>query len=47
MKQSVIKYDEISDILRMPPGTVATLINRAKSKFKKTAKHYNLMVNHD
>ncbi|MBN1995903.1 RNA polymerase sigma factor [candidate division KSB1 bacterium] len=31
------KYDEISDILRKPPGTVATLLNRAKSKFKKIA----------
>jgi len=41
------KYDEISDILCKPPGTVATLINRAKSKFKKLAKHHNLMVNHD
>jgi len=41
------KYDEISDILCKPPGTVATLINRAKSKFKKIAKHHNLMVNHD
>jgi len=34
------KYTEISDILRKPPGTVATLINRAKSKFKKLIKHY-------
>ena len=41
------KYDEISDILCKPPGTVATLINRAKSKFKKIAKHHDLMVNHD
>lgn len=41
------KYDEISDILCKPPGTVATLINRAKSKFQKIAKHHNLMVNHD
>jgi len=41
------KYDEISDILCKPPGTVATLINRAKSKFKKLAKHHNLMVNYD
>ena len=41
------KYDEISDILCKPPGTVATLINRAKSKFKKIAKIHNLMVNHD
>ncbi len=27
-------YAEISDILRKPPGTVATLLHRAKSKFK-------------
>jgi RNA polymerase sigma-70 factor, ECF subfamily len=27
-------YDEISDILTIPPGTVATRINRAKSKIK-------------
>jgi RNA polymerase sigma-70 factor (ECF subfamily) len=27
-------YGEISDILKKPSGTVATLINRAKSKFK-------------
>jgi len=27
-------YDEISDILRIPPGTVATNINRAKKKFR-------------
>jgi len=41
------KYDEISDILCKPLGTVATLINRAKSKFKKIAKRQNLMVNYD
>ena len=41
------KYEEISDILRKPPGTVATLINRAKSKFKKLAKNCILMVNND
>ena len=35
-------YNEISDILRMPSGTVATLINRAKVKFKKVAQHYHL-----
>jgi len=34
------KYTEISDILRKSPGTVATLINRAKSKFKKLIKNY-------
>ncbi|MBN2059615.1 MAG: RNA polymerase sigma factor [Deltaproteobacteria bacterium] len=28
-------YDEISDILKKPPGSVATLINRAKSNFRK------------
>ncbi len=28
-------YEEISDILRKPPGTVATLISRAKEKLKK------------
>ena len=27
-------YEEISDILQMPEGTVATLINRAKKKMK-------------
>ncbi|XLQ20416.1 MAG: RNA polymerase sigma factor [Candidatus Moraniibacteriota bacterium] len=27
-------YDEISDILKKPPGTVATHINRAKKQFK-------------
>jgi len=28
-------YREISDILRKPPGTVATLLRRAKDEFKK------------
>jgi len=32
-------YDEISDILRAPPGTVATWIRRAKQKFQKAAIH--------
>lgn len=31
-------YNEISDILQKPLGTVATLINRAKTKFRKIAK---------
>ncbi len=35
-------YKEISDILRKPPGTVATLINRAKSKFRKIARQHQL-----
>ncbi|MFA5318077.1 MAG: sigma-70 family RNA polymerase sigma factor [Patescibacteria group bacterium] len=28
-------YEEISDILKKPSGTIATLINRAKKQFKK------------
>lgn len=28
-------YDEISDILKKPPGTVATLIHRAKREFRR------------
>lgn len=40
-------YNEISDILRKPPGTVATLINRAKSKLIKIAKQYGLEANDD
>jgi RNA polymerase sigma-70 factor (ECF subfamily) len=35
-------YGEISDILRKPPGTVATQINRAKASFKKIAGRYQL-----
>ena len=30
-------YEKISDILRKPKGTVATLINRAKKEFKQIA----------
>lgn len=30
-------YNDISDILRKPPGTIATLIHRAKKEFKKLA----------
>ncbi len=37
-----LSYDEISDILRKPPGSVATLINRAKDKFKKIAVKHKL-----
>lgn len=36
------EYKEISDILKKPMGTVATLINRAKKQFKKEAAKLNL-----
>ncbi len=32
-------YEEISDILKIPEGTVATRINRAKKAFRKIAEH--------
>ncbi|MDB5224816.1 MAG: subfamily polymerase sigma factor [Candidatus Adlerbacteria bacterium] len=32
-------YDEISDILQIPPGTVATYINRGKAKLKSAIRH--------
>jgi len=35
-------YGEISDILRKPEGTVATLISRAKKKFRKIASEHQL-----
>ncbi len=35
-------YSEISDILKKPMGTVATLINRAKEQFKKLAEKNDL-----
>jgi len=35
-------YGEISDILKKPAGTVATLINRAKKKFRKIASEHQL-----
>jgi len=31
-------YDEISDILKKPPGTIATRINRAKKKLRENIK---------
>ena len=37
-----MSYTEISDVLRKPQGTVATLLNRAKGKFKKIATKYHL-----
>ena len=35
-------YQEISDILKKPNGTIATLINRAKKSFHETAKQENI-----
>lgn len=35
-------YEEISDILKIPPWTVATLINRWKKQFKHKAQEANL-----
>ncbi len=37
-------YEEISDIIKKPQGTVATLINRAKKEFKKTLLRKNLTL---
>lgn len=37
-----LDYREISDILRIPMGSVATLINRAKEKFRQIAEKLNL-----
>ena len=36
-------YDEISEILRKPSGTVATWIKRAKKRLKKIAPRYGLV----
>ena len=36
-------YREISDILKIPEWTVATLINRAKKQFKQKAEEQNLI----
>ncbi len=35
-------YEEISDILQIPSGTVATLISRAKISFRETSARLNL-----
>lgn len=37
-------YKEIADILKKPMGTVATLINRAKSQFRKKLKESNIKL---
>lgn len=39
-----LNYQDISDILRMPMGTVATTINRAKEKFKQIAEKMHLNI---
>lgn len=35
-------YREISDILKKPTGTIATLLNRAKKQFKENSKKLNI-----
>ena len=40
-------YEEISDILKIPEGTVATRINRAKTHFAKIAENEKLYLNND
>ncbi len=37
-------YEEISDILRKPPGTVATLIHRAKKEFRRIAEEKGMYL---
>ena len=37
-------YREISDILKKPLGTIATLINRAKKQFKKELIKQNIKL---
>ena len=39
-------YNEISDILKKPVGTVGTLINRAKKQFKEKANALGLRIEH-
>ncbi len=42
-----LTYDEISDILQKPAGTIASLINRGKSKFRKIAERQDInLVNY-
>lgn len=36
------EYEEISDILKKPSGTVATLLNRAKKQFKNESEKRNI-----
>ena len=36
-------YNEISDILKKPPGTIAILIHRAKKAFREEAGKKNIL----
>lgn len=38
------EYKEISDILKKPMGTVATLLNRAKKKFRQEFERQNIKI---
>lgn len=38
------EYKEISDILKKPMGTIATLLNRAKKKFKQELDKQNIKI---
>lgn len=40
-------YKEISDILKKPMGTIATLISRAKKQFKDELKSQNINLHYD
>ena len=40
-------YNAIADILQKPPGTIATLINRAKAKCKTLLKEQFDLTHHD
>ena len=43
-----LDYSEISDVLRKPTGTVATLLNRAKTQFKELAiKNHLILLLHE
>lgn len=37
-----LDYDEMSDVLRKPVGTIGTLLNRAKTKFQAKARELNI-----
>lgn len=41
-----LSYEEISDILKIPEGTVATRLNRAKKAFMRTADKHQIKFQH-